>query len=351
MVNIVDKVVELSGAPGSFDSNATDFDLLRDALLTAGLADALNDPAANLTVFAPNDAAFVGLANTLGYQGLAESGAFGYIVDALTLLGGGDPIPLLQSVLTYHVTLGEFFLADVASLGNGAMIPTLQGGQLTINPDAPGLGDLDPALPDPNLIGFDVDVDNGVIHVLDGVLLPLAVSAILSQPGTDFLIGDDGRDYFSTRDGNDFVDGNGGRDFIRTGSGNDVAIGGTGNDWIVAGRGEDIILGEEGHDKIFAGRGNDTIDGGSGNDWMSGGWGQDTFVFENGSGHDKIIGFRNGRDKIDLSGYDGIEEFADIKGDISGGWFGSKIELLGDDGITLVGTPAYQLDENDFLFA
>lgn len=351
MVNIVEKVVELSGAPGSFDDNAGDFDLLREAVLAAGLADALSDPGAELTVFAPTDAAFIGLAQTLGYQGADESGALGYIVDALTLLGGGNPIPLLQSVLTYHVTPGEFFLADVAALGDGAMIPTLQGGQLTLDLGAPGLGDLDPGLPDPNLIGFDVDVDNGVIHVLDGVLLPLAVSAILSQPGTDFIIGDGGREVFSTGRGNDFVDGNGGNDLIRTGSGNDVAIGGTGNDWINAGSGHDIILGEEGKDKIFGGSGNDTIDGGSGNDWMNGGSGEDTFVFTNGSGHDRIVGFRSGHDKIDLSGYEGIDAFADIEDQIGGGWFRASIELLDGDEIVLLGIGAHHLAEGDFLFA
>lgn len=350
-MNIVEKVVELSGAPGSFDADGTDFDLLREAVLTADLAPALSDPEANLTVFAPNDAAFIGLATTLGYTGTGEAGALGYIVDALTLLGSGDPIPLLQSVLTYHVTPGEFFLADVAGLGDGALIPTLQGGSLTLDLTAPGLGDLDPGLPDPNLIGFDVDVDNGVIHVLDGVLLPVAASAILSKPGTDFVIGGGGHEYFSTKGGADFVDGNGGSDIIRTGAGNDVAIGGAGKDWIFAGRGDDVVLGEAGQDRLFGGRGDDVINGGSGNDWMSGGLGNDSFVFSNGSGQDKIIGFQSGEDKIDLTGYAGITGFADIADSISDGLFKTTIDLLDGDQITLVGLHGAPLAESDFLFA
>lgn len=368
MGNIVDTVVDLSGAPGTTDNNNADFDLLRDAVITAGLAGALSDPNAELTVFAPNDAAFIGLAVTLGYSGADEAGAFAYIVDALTLLGGGDPIPLLQSVLTYHVTPGEFFLADVAALGDGASIPTLQGGALTLDLTAPGLGDLDPALPDPNLIGFDVDADNGVIHVLDGVLLPLAVSSVLSQPGTDFIIGDDSRGYYSTGSGNDFVDGNGGKDIIRAGSGDDVAIGGagrdklyggkgndtldggTGKDKLFGGKGNDILDGGSGKDKLFGGSGDDTIDGGAGNDKMFGGSGSDTFVFGEGSGHDTIMFFENGKDKIDLSGY-GIESFDEIAHAISGGFFQTTLDLGEDASIKLFGTWGHQLDESDFIFA
>ena len=352
MTNIVNKVVELSGLPGTTDNIGTDFDLLRDAVLTAGLDGALSNPAASLTVFAPNDDAFVGLAQTLGYGGTDEGGSLGYIVDALTLLGGGNPIPLLQGVLTYHVVgSGAFDLAAVAGLGDGAMIETLQGGSVTLDLTAPGLGDLDPGLPDPKLIGFDVDGGNGIIHVLDGVLMPISVSAIVSQPGTDFIIGDNDGAYYNTRGGDDFIDGNGGRDTIRAGSGDDVAIGGSGNDWMAGGRGNDTLLGESGHDKIIGGRGNDTITGGAGNDWMVGGHGNDTFVFENGSDDDKIIGFRDGKDQIDLSDYEGIDDFSDIKDNISQRWFSSKIDLEDGDSIYLVGLRAHQIDESDFIFA
>ena len=349
MANIVEKVLELSGASG-YDTNGGDFDLLRDAVLAANLAGALSDPAANLTVFAPTDDAFIGLAQTLGYTGSDEAGSFGYIVDALTLLGGGDPIPLLTDILKYHVVNGEFFKADVVALGDGAAILTLQGGNVTFDLDTVSLGDLDPGLPDPNLVGFDVDVSNGVIHVLDGVLLPLSASAVLSQPGTDFKIGDEDGEYFSTRGGNDFIDGNGGRDIIRAGTGDDIAIGGSGSDWIFGGWGADTLIGESGRDKIFGGRGDDVIDGGAGNDWMVGGRGNDIFVFETGSGHDKIIRFRDGRDKIDLSDYAGITGFADIQDDISSSWFGSKIELSDTDSIYLAGISKSQLGTDDFIF-
>ncbi|MDV7143124.1 fasciclin domain-containing protein [Tropicimonas sp. TH_r6] len=388
MANIVNTVVELSGAPGTTDTNGMDFDLLREAVLTAGLAPALSNEDATFTVFAPNDDAFIGLAQTLGYGGSDEGGSLGFIVDALTLLGGGDPIPLLQSILTYHVVdSGAFDLATVASLGDGASIATLQGGSVTLNLSAPGLVDLDPGLPDPNLIGFDVDGGNGIIHVLDGVLLPLPVSSILTQPGTDFIIGDDDGDSYNTGSGNDFIDGNGGADIIRAGIGNDVAFGGSGNDWISGARGNDILKGESGNDKIYGGGGNDAMDGGSGNDWMSGGrgadimdggsgrdkiygghgddiieggagndrmiggGGRDTFVFGNGSDDDIIFFFRNGVDKIDLSSYEGIDSYSDIEDQIDGGFFGSRIHFEDGDSVLLFGTREHLLDESDFIFA
>ncbi len=388
MTNIVNTVVDISGAPGTTDTNGADFDLLREAVLTAGLAPALSNEDVAFTVFAPNDDAFIGLAQTLGYGGSDEGGSLGYIVDALTLLGGGDPIPLLQSVLTYHVLdSGAFDLAAVAGLGDGASIATLQGGSVTLDLTAPGLVDLDPGLPDPNLIGFDVDGGNGIIHVLDGVLLPLSVSSILSQPGTDFIIGDNDGDTYRTWGGNDFIDGNGGDDVIHAGSGDDVAIGGSGNDWISGARGNDILIGEDGNDKIFGGGGMDTMDGGTGNDWMSGGGGadimnggagrdkiygghgddiieggagddrmlggggRDTFVFKNGSDDDIIFFFRDGVDKIDLSEYEGIDNYSDIEDQIDGVFFGSRIHLEDGDSVLLFGTRDYQLDENDFIFA
>ena len=77
--NIVDVVLASGGA---FDNDYTDFDILLNAVQTAGLVDALAAVDADLTVFAPNDAAFVRLARDLGFRGFDETGAFSAIVDA-----------------------------------------------------------------------------------------------------------------------------------------------------------------------------------------------------------------------------------------------------------------------------
>ncbi|NOD45926.1 MULTISPECIES: fasciclin domain-containing protein [unclassified Ruegeria] len=345
-------IVLNSGAPGTFDENPDDFDILREAAIAAGLVGTLDSPEVDLTVFAPKDSAFINLAQTLGFAGDDEAEALNFIVKALTLLGGGDPLPLLTDILKYHVVDGEFTKDAVVALGNGAEINTLLGSSLELNLETspPSLVDADAAITDPNLVAFDVDASNGIIHVLDGVLLPVSVSSILGQQNTDFILGDDTDEFIFTGKGQDFIHGGGGRDVIKAGKGNDVALGGDGNDIVFGGRGKDILRGDDGHDKIYGGRGADLIDGGAGDDILIGGRGKDTFVMENGGGDDLILDFRAGKDKIDLSGYDGITSYEDIEDDISGGFLRTEIELDDGDSIVLTGVRPGQLSEDDFVF-
>jgi Ca2+-binding RTX toxin-like protein len=365
MPSITGTVLSLSGTSG-YDENGSDFDILRDLLVTTdeisdepyagiGLVSAL-DTVANLTVFAPEDDAFKGLASTIaavtGNEAPSdEAGTIGFLADALTLIGKGDASGVLTDILTYHVASGVFRLADIAALGDAASLTTLQGDAVVTDLDTtpPSLIDADAGVGNPGIITTDVAADNGVIHVLDGVLLPVSVSSILTQAGTDFIIGDDGKDEDSTGRGEDYVDGNGGRDVIRTGAGNDVAIGGTGTDSLAGGAGDDTLLGEGGSDMIKGGDGEDQIDGGAGDDWLSGGKHADTFVFSLGSGRDEITDFDAGEDMIDLSGYEGISSFEDLHIDNTRN--GVRIELGDGDRITLDHVKASDLDASDFIFA
>lgn len=97
----------LKESGGSFDDDNTDFDMLLAALQATGLDAAADDPDADLTVFAPNDAAFVSLAQSLGYEGEDEEGAFQAIVDAAGVLRPEDPLSFVSDVLTYHISPGE----------------------------------------------------------------------------------------------------------------------------------------------------------------------------------------------------------------------------------------------------
>jgi uncharacterized surface protein with fasciclin (FAS1) repeats len=365
MASITGTVLSLSGNSG-YDEDGSDFDILRDLLVTTdeisdelyggiGLVAAL-DTIDDLTVFAPEDDAFKGLAATIATvtgntTPADEAGTIALLSDALTLLGKGDASGLLTDILTYHVAPGVYRLADIALLGDGASLTTLQGADLEIDLETTpaSLIDADEGIANPGIITTDVEADNGVIHVLNGVLLPVAVSSILTQDGTDMDIGDGGRDQFSTGSGMDFVDGNGGRDMLKTGKGDDVAIGGAGNDWISGDAGDDTLLGENGADKIKGGEGLDVIDGGAGDDWLSGGKNADTFVFILGSGHDTIMDFDDGKDQIDLSGYEGISSFEDLS--IVDRRNGVKIELGEGDRLTLDHVRAADLDASDFIFA
>jgi uncharacterized surface protein with fasciclin (FAS1) repeats len=158
---------------GVFDNNLQDFDILLNAVNTAGLASALNGADADLTVFAPTDDAFVQLANDLGYEGSDEAGAYDAIVAGLSELGGGDPLPVLQDVLSYHVSPGEKTLEEIKS---SETVETLLA-EATITPDGDMLTDNEPDLDDPSFEEglTDIKASNGTIQGIDRVLIPLDI--------------------------------------------------------------------------------------------------------------------------------------------------------------------------------
>ena len=132
MADLVDTAVQ----NGSFTTLAA-------ALQAAGLADTLKGPGP-FTVFAPTDAAFAKL-----LPGTVEG-----------LLA--DPAQL-RAVLTYHVVPGRVLAKDVMGL---TATTTVQGQRLAIDAsDGVKVGGAAVVTP-------DVMADNGVIHVIDGVLLP-----------------------------------------------------------------------------------------------------------------------------------------------------------------------------------
>ncbi|WP_165390349.1 fasciclin domain-containing protein [Thalassococcus sp. S3] len=317
-----------------FDANAQDFDILREAVVATNLADALNDPDVDWTVFAPTDAAFVSLANTLGFDGSGEEAALTYLLDALTLLSkGADPSQLLTTILLYHVS-GESLQAS--QVLEGKPIGTLAGEGLTIQADGTSLVDGDPDLQDPNLIATDIQAANGVLHVIDGVLIPVDLLQSDGSNDVDFVIGDDDANTISTGADADLIDAKGGNDRVVAGSGDDIVLGGAGNDLIFGRSGNDHIDGGENNDRIFAGNGDDTVEGshgrdfivgGSGDDKLSGGGGKDTIL--GGSGEDVLLG-RQGADA--LFGNQGDDEiFAGAGNDLVFGGFGDDT-IIGGEG-------------------
>ncbi|HYO87243.1 MAG TPA: fasciclin domain-containing protein [Candidatus Limnocylindrales bacterium] len=121
------------------------FETLVAALTAADLVGALSGDGP-FTVFAPTDDAFAAL----------PAGT----VDALLA-----DIPALTSVLTYHVAPGKFMAADVVALSE---IGTLEGSPISIEVTDTGVV-LNGSV---NVIITDIEASNGVIHVIDAVLLP-----------------------------------------------------------------------------------------------------------------------------------------------------------------------------------
>jgi uncharacterized surface protein with fasciclin (FAS1) repeats len=137
--SIVDAAIAVNASTGEFDH-------LIAAVVRADLVATL-DGQRQLTVFAPTDAAFEDLFDLLGVTSVDEI-----------------PVGALQGVLLYHVAPGERLAEDVVSsdrirtLSKGFLRPSVSSGDVFVN--------------DARVISADVDVSNGVIHVIDRVLLP-----------------------------------------------------------------------------------------------------------------------------------------------------------------------------------
>ena len=129
-------LVEIATAAGQFKTLVT-------AVKTAGLADTLQGPGP-LTVFAPTDDAFAKL-------------------PAGTVEGLLKDLPKLKSILTYHVVPGRVLAKDVAGLKTAK---TVQGGDIHIDADH-GV-----TINNAKVTQADIEASNGVIHVIDTVLIP-----------------------------------------------------------------------------------------------------------------------------------------------------------------------------------
>ena len=126
----------------------SDFSTLVAAVQAAGLVDALNGPGP-FTVFAPTNDAFAAALASLG-------------ISATDLLADTET---LTSILLYHVVEGRVLAADVVGLESAT---TLQGAPINIS-----VRDGNVFLNDSiQVVATDITASNGVIHVIDGVLLP-----------------------------------------------------------------------------------------------------------------------------------------------------------------------------------
>ncbi len=137
-------IVDTAVAAGSFKT-------LVAAVKAAGLVDTLKGDGP-FTVFAPTDAAFKKLEK-------AKPG----IIETLLKPENKDK---LTAILTYHVVPGKVMAADVLKLKSGTKVKTVNGKSVTIKTKH-GVH-VDHA----KVVKTDIECSNGVIHVIDTVLLP-----------------------------------------------------------------------------------------------------------------------------------------------------------------------------------
>lgn len=131
----------------------------------------------------------------------------------------------------------------------------------------------------------------------------------------------------------------------------ELMIGFGGNDKLFGKGGDDDLYGDGGRDKLKGGDGEDVINGGAGNDKLWGGNDADIFVFDTGSGKDKIKDFNVNEDRIDLSdyGFTNLDQVLDAAGQKNGT---TKITLDDDagDSVALIGVKIKALSEDNFIF-
>jgi uncharacterized surface protein with fasciclin (FAS1) repeats len=149
-----------------------DLSILVEAVVAADLATTLSAPGGTtgLTVLAPTNAAFAALLTELG-------------VTKDALLANK---PLLTAVLTYHVLPTRVFAANIPF---GAHNTTLQGGFFKIEEVGTAVVITDARNRNSNITATDIRANNGIIHVVDKVLLPGNKTIVeTAQAAPDFSI-------------------------------------------------------------------------------------------------------------------------------------------------------------------
>jgi transforming growth factor-beta-induced protein len=148
-------IVDIAVADGRFTT-------LVAAVQAAGLAETLSGDGP-FTVFAPTDDAF---------KKLSEGTVEGLLKD----------VPALKDILLYHVVSGKVMAADVVKLESA---DTVLGKPVTIKVD---MGNV--YVNDAQVIITDIEASNGVIHVIDTVLLPPTEDAMMEKDIVDTAIAD-----------------------------------------------------------------------------------------------------------------------------------------------------------------
>jgi uncharacterized surface protein with fasciclin (FAS1) repeats len=145
VIHVVDAVILPAVSIAALARTTASLSILTSVLESTGLYGAVADLTADLTVFAPLDSAFTPL------------------IDDGTIASLNDD--QLQAVLLYHAFPGSVFSSDISGT---VVVESLMGQELTVNGSASGVSVNDTAV----VQLADIEAANGVIHVIDQVLIP-----------------------------------------------------------------------------------------------------------------------------------------------------------------------------------
>ncbi|HHI82599.1 MAG TPA: calcium-binding protein, partial [Rhizobiales bacterium] len=134
----------------------------------------------------------------------------------------------------------------------------------------------------------------------------------------------------------DIINGDAGADVLIGDAGSDTIHGGTENDRIYGGSTNDFLFGDEDHDLLSGSGGDDQLNGGTGNDRLLGASGNDTFIFDAGSGADRIFNFEDNTDQINISSSFGFATPAEVIAATNASGVNAIINLGGGNTINIV---------------
>ncbi|RUS14589.1 FAS1 domain-containing protein [Endogone sp. FLAS-F59071] len=146
VVHIIDTILMPPVAP-SATAEAANLTGVVDALTTAGLVSAV-DGAMGVTIFAPSNGAFQALVASVGNL-------------------SSIPLSTLQNILKYHVVSGVYYSTNIIALKEPTDVTTLLGPTVHVLFNGTNV-----LVNNSTVVLADILVDNGVVHVIDSVLMP-----------------------------------------------------------------------------------------------------------------------------------------------------------------------------------
>lgn len=249
----------VSSSGGVADDDLEDFDIFYAATHASASEEAKGyfvasaEDNVHVGLLLPNDAAFISLAQYLGYPGDDEQGAMAFILrlqqpELNATLGRAYDSTFLDEILSVHwfrALSDDVERIPFKDLQEAGGFTTLGGTAFSLD----GNTIVVPGRPTPHILPSEVDVSNGLVKLIDQVLLP----------------------FIPDRNALGF---------------------------------DSVLAGTEMRDRLFGGDGNDLLIDGAGGDILHGGGGEDTFLLTGDSSRDKILDFEPGHDVIELSNWD-----------------------------------------------
>ena len=155
---IVETAIALSGTPNEFDGNGTDFDILVAAVVATGINDSVLNGDYDYTVFAPNDQAFLDTCSFITMMTVTDEAL------CFTTLAGVLTVDGVAAVLAYHVAEG---VRNSVSVTMARSVKMLDGNRISVNN-----GTIEAENSTAGFVATDIFVADGMIHIIDFVLLP-----------------------------------------------------------------------------------------------------------------------------------------------------------------------------------